>query len=101
MGLLKSDAFWRYQGSLTTPPCSEIVAWHVMMEPLYITQAQIDTIEGISKIPNNFRPPKFREVQINKGDMKPIPQCSKAASGLCVCDKVVKEKTTCVSQGGR
>ena len=33
--------FFRYQGSLTTPPCSEIVLWTVYRTPLKISQAQV------------------------------------------------------------
>lgn len=37
---------YRYQGSLTTPPCSENVNWHVVQEPLEASAAQIAAMEG-------------------------------------------------------
>ena len=33
--------FYRYQGSLTTPPCSEIVTWTVFRYPLLLTSGQV------------------------------------------------------------
>ena len=49
----KQGAF-RYKGSLTTPPCSEVVTWHVMAEP---TTASADQIAAFAKLyPDNFRP---------------------------------------------
>jgi len=49
----KQGAF-RYKGSLTTPPCSEVVTWHVMAEPI---TASSDQIAAFAKLyPNNFRP---------------------------------------------
>jgi carbonic anhydrase len=40
------DGF-RYSGSLTTPPCSEIVAWTVLSEPLEASAAQIEAYRGL------------------------------------------------------
>ena len=45
---------WRYRGSLTTPPCTEGVAWVVLAEPLTLSAAQIDAFAAL--YPNNRRP---------------------------------------------
>jgi len=46
--------FYRYEGSLTTPPCSEIVDWIVFAEPLTASREQIDTFAKL--YPDNSRP---------------------------------------------
>ena len=45
---------FRYQGSLTTPPCSEIVSWVVLMEPVAASAAQIARFAEL--FPGNARP---------------------------------------------
>ena len=45
---------YRYAGSLTTPPCSEIVAWTVMDQPVTASAEQIETF--VSLFGNNARP---------------------------------------------
>ena len=45
---------WRYRGSLTTPPCTEGVAWVVFAEPLTLSAAQIEAFAAL--YPNNRRP---------------------------------------------
>ncbi|CAA6822786.1 MAG: Carbonic anhydrase (EC [uncultured Sulfurovum sp.] len=35
--------YYKFMGSLTTPPCSEEVKWHVFKTPLTISKAQIET----------------------------------------------------------
>lgn len=49
-----SREFARYIGSLTTPPCSENVQWHVMKEPLEASRQQIDVFLNV--IHENARP---------------------------------------------
>ena len=34
-------SYWHYPGSLTTPPCSESVLWHVLKEPIKISKKQV------------------------------------------------------------
>ena len=45
---------YRYAGSLTTPPCTEGVNWHVALTPVTASKAQIEEIHAI--IGNNARP---------------------------------------------
>jgi len=51
--------FWQYDGSMTSPPCSEAVRWYVRREPLLMSDAQIrvfDTaLRNISEGRGNYR----------------------------------------------
>ena len=46
--------YYRYDGSLTTPPCSEEVQWIVLTTPIEMSEAQIAAFKAI--IHNNNRP---------------------------------------------
>ena len=35
-------SYYRYRGSLTTPPCSEIVEWTIFKDPIIISQHQVN-----------------------------------------------------------
>jgi len=53
--LLPSDmSYYTYSGSLTTPPCSEMVSWFVMKTPVEASAAQIGDMAAI--LNSNFRP---------------------------------------------
>ena len=54
-GMLPSDrAVYRYMGSLTTPPCSEGVNWHVLQDPITASAGQIAAFEKL--MGDNARP---------------------------------------------
>ena len=46
--------YYAFKGSLTTPPCSEGVAWQVLKTPVEISKAQIQAFQKIFKM--NARP---------------------------------------------
>jgi carbonic anhydrase len=52
--LPKDHGYFTFQGSLTTPPCSENVTWIVLKEPVRIANADIDAFGRI--YPMNARP---------------------------------------------
>lgn len=51
--LPKRRDYYRFSGSLTTPPCSEGVRWLVMKQPVEVSQTQIDAFKAVMHTPNN------------------------------------------------
>ena len=49
-----TQAHYRYAGSLTTPPCSEVVNWLVYSTPVEISDAQVKAFAAL--FPDNARP---------------------------------------------
>ena len=49
-----TSSYYTYHGSLTTPPCSEIVTWIVLQKPAEITEDQFQVFRRI--LGNDFRP---------------------------------------------
>ncbi|WP_276726225.1 carbonic anhydrase [Pantoea septica] len=45
--------YYRFSGSLTTPPCSEGLRWLVMKQPVTLSQAQLDAFRQALKSSNN------------------------------------------------
>jgi len=55
------QTYWTYDGSLTTPPCSEVVDWFLFMTPAKMTSAQLAKFEaaiGWGDAGGNYRPPQ-------------------------------------------
>ena len=51
--LPQSRAYYRFDGSLTTPPCSEGVRWFVLKEPVTISKEQVEKFLHTMHHPNN------------------------------------------------
>jgi len=53
-GLLPANRdYYRFNGSLTTPPCTEGVWWFVIKEPVTVSQEQINHFARVMGHPNN------------------------------------------------
>jgi carbonic anhydrase len=52
--LPKSRERFRYEGSLTTPPCSEVVDWNVFSTAISVAKADVDAFKAL--FPMNARP---------------------------------------------
>lgn len=46
--------FFRYKGSMTSPPCTENVTWHIYKEPLGASKKQLEAFARL--YPDNHRP---------------------------------------------
>ncbi|MBR7800663.1 carbonic anhydrase [Undibacterium fentianense] len=51
--LPKKRAYYRFNGSLTTPPCTEGVRWLVMKAPVSVSKEQVEAFSHIIHHPNN------------------------------------------------
>uniref|UniRef100_A0A8C9WDM4 Receptor-type tyrosine-protein phosphatase gamma n=1 Tax=Scleropages formosus TaxID=113540 RepID=A0A8C9WDM4_SCLFO len=61
-------SYYRYTGSLTTPPCSKVVEWIVFSRPVFLSYQQLesfysiftteqqDHVKSVEYLRNNFRP---------------------------------------------
>jgi carbonic anhydrase len=51
--LPESKAYYGFDGSLTTPPCSEGVKWMVLKTPMTVSPEQVLKFQHIMKVANN------------------------------------------------
>ncbi len=51
--LPKDEGYYRFNGSLTTPPCSESVRWYVMEDAVTVSKEQLKLMEKAMHAPNN------------------------------------------------
>jgi len=47
MNTAKTNQYWNYPGSLTTPPCTENIDWTVLAVPWSISQSQLDALNAV------------------------------------------------------
>lgn len=65
--LPSSKSYYSYTGSLTTPPCSEGVKWNVFVEPITVSEAQIEAFEEIYQVDaRSIQPTNSRIVQFHR-----------------------------------
>ncbi len=50
----EDKSYYSYDGSLTTPPCSEGVSWYVLKDPIEISEKQLTAFQAV--FPVNARP---------------------------------------------
>lgn len=67
-----SAGYYAYEGSLTTPPCTDIVRWHVMNAKGSISESQMERFRGLMSTAEHHIAPNFREVQSNSN---PVYAC--------------------------
>ena len=48
LGNLELSNFWTYEGSLTTPPCTQGVRWFVSKERMFVSYEDLEQILGVS-----------------------------------------------------
>jgi hypothetical protein len=79
--------FYRYKGSITAPPCSEIVNWRVLDEPLVISRRQYKTlaklmaghIDAVTCKPSKRTSPtgeNFRPLQVLNNAQQEVAHCT-------------------------
>jgi carbonic anhydrase len=58
LGPILGGDYYRYDGSFTTPPCSEIIKWFVFRQSLSMSLAQWNSFKALFANPANARPVK-------------------------------------------
>ena len=50
-----TDSFYRYEGSMAFPNCTESVIWTIFKDPIFISQAQLKKFTDVTSVNNNYR----------------------------------------------
>lgn len=62
---IATAGYYAYEGSLTTPPCTNIVRWHVMNARSWIGASQMEQFRELLSEEDHHIAPNYREVQHN------------------------------------
>ncbi|XP_045931667.1 receptor-type tyrosine-protein phosphatase gamma-like [Micropterus dolomieu] len=89
-------SYYRYTGSLTTPPCSKVVEWIIFSRPIYVSYRQLeafysiftteqqDHVKSVEYLRSNFRPiQSLDNRQVFKSAVKDawLPDLTDSSSG--------------------
>lgn len=69
------ESFYTYSGSLTTPPCSQVVNWVVMTDRLYLNAKQIEMFRNLYAPPEHESSGHYHsqsEEEINPNRLEPL-----------------------------
>lgn len=67
--LPSNKAYFHYMGSLTTPPCTEGVAWYVLQSPVEVSASQVEVFSKMYS--NNARPTQRMNGRLIKASRAP------------------------------
>ncbi|CAF2985802.1 unnamed protein product [Rotaria sp. Silwood2] len=63
IGEKRMRRYYRYDGSLTTPPCYESVIWSVLQEPLQISSGQLQAFQNLHGEKSELMKNTYRTIQ--------------------------------------
>jgi len=66
---ISSAGYYAYEGSLTTPPCTDIVRWYVMNAHGYIGKSQLEKFRALMATTNHTVAPNYRDIQSNANNV--------------------------------
>ena len=74
---LETKGYYAYEGSLTTPPCTDVVRWHIMKATSTVSESQLEKLRTLMNDVGETIAPNYREIQENIND---VYDCSSKGS---------------------
>jgi carbonic anhydrase len=86
---LETKGYYAYEGSLTTPPCTDIVRWHVMNARGSISRSQLVALRTLMTADEHVIANNFREVQDNVNTVYACMERGGASADALATEKAV------------